>query len=248
MNNVHFELNATCLIQNLSFLRKHNCRTVVAELKCVLPNIKIYKDIVIQIAMLQFCNFQVTLLPNWVLELFNLVKALLGLVLQQEGVITSNRFTAVAPIWPLSWEPLYATGAALKSKKKRKKERKKTSSLALSLRGRRARWCLKWGESRGRSCTVPCFCSRHLRSGNSFFWSFFILLFIICPNCTYMQLFLVPYIFFVFCCSRRCLSMCKNCSKGPQVSGPSLSQLYHPEPVSPLKYDGIIMHITTGYI
>ena len=41
----------------------------------------------------------------------------------------------------------------------------------------------------------------------------------ICPNCSCTQLFLVPYSFFVFCCSRRCLSRCKHCStaaKGPR--------------------------------
>ena len=31
------------------------------------------------------------------------------------------------------------------------------------------------------------------------FWPFCILFFIICPNCTCMQLVLVPYSFFVFC-------------------------------------------------
>ena len=56
-----------------------------------------------------------------------------------------------------------------------------------------------------------------------FFWSFCILLSIICPNCQCMQLFLVPYCFFVFCFSRRCLSRCKHCGKGSRVSGPSLS-------------------------
>ena len=56
------------------------------------------------------------------------------------------------------------------------------------------------------------------------FWSLCIFLSIICPNCTYMQLFVVPYSFFVFCCSRRCLSRCKHGSKGFQVPGPSLSQ------------------------
>ena len=44
-------------------------------------------------------------------------------------------------------------------------------------------------------------------------------------NSTCMQLFLVPYSFFIFCCSRRGVSRCKNCStaaKGPRsqpVSG-----------------------------
>ena len=38
------------------------------------------------------------------------------------------------------------------------------------------------------------------------FCFFFILLSRICPICACMQLFLVPYNFFVFCCSRRRLS------------------------------------------
>ena len=59
------------------------------------------------------------------------------------------------------------------------------------------------------------------------FWSFRILLSIGCPNCTCTQLFLAPYYFFVFCCSRRCLSRCRRCSKGSQVPGPSLSQAEH---------------------
>ena len=51
---------------------------------------------------------------------------------------------------------------------------------------------------------------------------------IICPNYACIQLFLVPYSFFVFCCLRRCLSRCKLCNtaaKGPrsQVPGPNLS-------------------------
>ena len=50
----------------------------------------------------------------------------------------------------------------------------------------------------------------------------FCILFIICPNCACMQLFLVPYSF--FCCSRRLLSRCRHCSKGSQVLSPSLSQ------------------------
>ena len=50
-----------------------------------------------------------------------------------------------------------------------------------------------------------------------FFWSFCIFLSIICTNCTYMQLFLVPYDFFVFCCWKSHLPRCKRCSKGFQV-------------------------------
>ena len=70
-------------------------------------------------------------------------------------------------------------------------------------------------------------CPRSPTSASSwvlFFWYFCILLSIICPNCICMQLFLVSYSFFVFCCSRRHLSRCKHCSKGSQVPGPSLSQ------------------------
>ena len=50
------------------------------------------------------------------------------------------------------------------------------------------------------------------------FWLFCILWLIICPNCGCMQFFLVSCSFFVFCCSRRCLSRCQHSSQGPQVS------------------------------
>ena len=53
------------------------------------------------------------------------------------------------------------------------------------------------------------------------FLVFFYLLSRICPNCVSMQLFLVPYNFFAFCCSRKGVSRCKHCStaaKGPQVT------------------------------
>ena len=46
-------------------------------------------------------------------------------------------------------------------------------------------------------------------------WCFCILLFVIAFPC--VQLCLVPYNFFVFCCSRRCLSRCKHSYKGPWV-------------------------------
>ena len=48
------------------------------------------------------------------------------------------RPAAVAPIRPITWEPLYATGAALKRKKKKDRKRKKgrsyTASKTVSLR------------------------------------------------------------------------------------------------------------------
>ena len=51
-----------------------------------------------------------------------------------------------------------------------------------------------------------------LRKWQLSFFVFCIFLSIICPKYTCTQLFLVPYSFFVFCCSRRCLSRCKHCS------------------------------------
>ena len=48
------------------------------------------------------------------------------------------------------------------------------------------------------------------------FWPFCIL-FILCPSRACVQLFLVPYSFFIFHCSRRYLSRRKHCSNGSQV-------------------------------
>ena len=63
------------------------------------------------------------------------------------------------------------------------------------------------------ACSVSCFCSQHpvCAPGSSEVavgWGFLLLLFLsfcilwprICPNCAFVQLFLVPYSFFVFCC------------------------------------------------
>ena len=66
---------------------------------------------------------------------------------------------------------------------------------------------------------TPYFCSLLFRSGSWAFWVFLYLLSRICPNCTCMQLFLVPYSFFVLCSLRRGVSRCKHCStaaKGPR--------------------------------
>ena len=96
-------------------------------------------------------------------------------------------------------------------------------------------WFLKWGEGRdglgGLSASLVVLCagivSRTLlllqapQSG-SLFWSFGVLLFTVCPKCSYTQLFLVPYSFFIFCCLRRHLCRFKHCSKGFQVPVPSL--------------------------
>ena len=90
-----------------------------------------------------------------------------------------------------------------------------TGSLPRSLRVVRVR--VVQGSGRGVAqvvCLSPWWCYVG-------FWSFCIL-FIICPNCTCTQLFLVLCSFFVFCCSRR--PRCKHCSKGTWFPGPGLSQ------------------------
>ena len=72
-------------------------------------------------------------------------------------------------------------------------------------------------ECRGH-VQCPAFCCWLFRSGS---WAFFGLLYLlsrICPNCTCTQLFLVPYSFFVSCCSRSRLSRCKH--GRPAAEGP----------------------------
>ena len=71
---------------------------------------------------------------------------------------------------------------------------------------------------------VPCFYSWHcvfcswlFRSGVWVFWSSGILLSIIFPNWACTHLVFVLYNFIIFCCSKRCLSSCKHCSKRSQV-------------------------------
>ena len=66
-------------------------------------------------------------------------------------------------------------------------------------------------------------------SGRSDSWVFCILL-IIFPTCSYIQLFLVPYSFFVFCCSRRCLSRYKHFKW--RVPGSNLSYNLQPSPLA----------------
>ena len=100
-------------------------------------------------------------------------------------------------------------------------------------------WYLKWGEGRGRSVVrlqewlgwsahclaVHASCGVHVQypafisvsKWQLGFWSFCIL-FIICPNWAYTQLFLVPCSLFVFCCLRRCLSRYKHGSPSSQMA------------------------------
>ena len=49
--------------------------------------------------------------------------------LRSHAAVAVVQPAAVAPIQPLAWEPPYATGIALKSKKKKKKERKKINVI-----------------------------------------------------------------------------------------------------------------------
>ena len=55
---------------------------------------------------------------------------------------------------------------------------------------------------------TPCCCPQLFRSNSWSFGSFCFLLSRICLSWACAQLFLVPYSFFVFCCSRRHLSRC----------------------------------------
>ena len=66
------------------------------------------------------------------------------------------------------------------------------------------------------SCAVHCFCSGYLRNG-SLVLAFYILSLIIYPNCQCMQLFLVSYSFFIFCCSKRCFSTYKQSCKASHI-------------------------------
>ena len=77
-------------------------------------------------------------------------------------------------------------------------------------------WFLIWCGSRGRVRRVAQVVGPPPWWYCEGFWSFCILLVIICPTCLCTQ-FLVPYGFLVFCCSRRGVSRCKHCSKGSQV-------------------------------
>ena len=88
-------------------------------------------------------------------------------------------------------------------------------------------------SSRGE-CTIPDFAPNTLfssllfRSGSWILWSFCVVLSIICPNCPYVYLFVVPYHFFVFCCLRRHLSRRKHCSNWSR-SQPGTKVVWHLE-------------------
>ena len=143
-------------------------------------------------------------------------KALLGPLLQQGGEKTSSRFPCLLTLWFLFWG------------ESRGLSRGQAEEVAQVVCSPLWQCCVQG------SCTVPRFCSQHpafapgsseVAVGFCFFFVFFMLLYIICPNCACTQLFLVPYSFLTFCCLRRHLSRCQHCNKGSQVAGPSLSHI-----------------------
>ena len=78
-------------------------------------------------------------------------------------------------------------------------------------------WCCIQGARAVHTVFTPGF----FRSGNGVFWSFVSRVHNL-PRCTCTQLlFLVPYNFFVFCCSRRHLSGTSTASKGPLSQVPA---------------------------
>lgn len=110
----------------------------------------------------------------------------------------------------------------------------------LSEEGRES-WSLIWGEGSGQRgglgglptpLVVPgagvmhrsLLLLRYLTSGS---WVCDLLLLVIynLPNCTGVDLFLVPSHFFVFRCLEKCLSRCRHCGKRSQVPSPSPSQM-----------------------
>ena len=127
-------------------------------------------------------------------------KALVGLLRQQQGVITSSRFPCLLPEGDGKWAgSLYGVREGV--------------WLGVGLE----EW-LRWfvhlfgGDVCKLDVQYPTFAPKWLLG----FGSFCIFLSIICSNCVCMQLFVVLYNFFVFYCLRL-LSGCKYCSKGSQV-------------------------------
>ena len=72
-------------------------------------------------------------LVQWVKEPTLLVSSGVGCTCSSDPALLwlCCRLAAVAPVWPLAWEPPYAMGVALKSKNKNKKTQKTESQLHL---------------------------------------------------------------------------------------------------------------------
>ena len=140
-------------------------------------------------------------------------KVLLGPLLQQWGVRTSNRFPLLAHFPTAERDKLVPYmgkwGRGVQG---------------LSWRGGLGGTQPSRGIVCRRQAQYPVLAPSSSEAAVGVFWSFHILLSVICPQYTCLQVFLVPYSFFVFYCSRRCLSRCKRSRKGSQVPCLSLSQ------------------------
>ena len=89
-------------------------------------------------------------------------------------------------------------------------------------------WCVQGMCSTQLLLPTPRFCSRFFKSGSCVF----VVSVSFVQNLSQLpctQFFLVPRGFFVFCCSRRCVSRCKHCSTA--ANGPR-SQLVSPAALS----------------
>ena len=127
-----------------------------------------------------------------------------------------------------------------------REERQVKSSLAHSRKGES--WFLKWGEGRsgsvgarrglhGLPTPFVVLCAGIMQDTLLLLpepqkwqlgFGIFVSLFTVCATCSHMQLFLVSYSFFVFCCLRRCPGA-STAVKGPRSqpvsNGPSPAHL-----------------------
>lgn len=132
-------------------------------------------------------------------------KSLLGPLLQQWGVRPSNRFPYL--LTPRHGAPDSLCGARVGVHIEVRPERwhrwLPTALLVLSAGDMHSNLLL---------LPTPCFCLRPFRSGSGSFWVFLCLTAHNSPQlCVHIVIFSACS-FFVFCCSRRCLSSCKRCS------------------------------------
>ena len=77
------------------------------------------------------------------------------------------------------------------------------------------------------SCAVPCFSLGTSEVAVGFL--VFHILFPLCPSSCIHALISISYSFFVSCCSWRCLSRYKHCSKGSQPVSLPLLKTFHPQ-------------------
>ena len=135
-------------------------------------------------------------------------KALLGLPTAQRGGRTRNRFPCLLnpPDRRASWFLIYSL------------ERGEGCVQGSSQRGGLGGLLNPLVGLSAGSMHRTLFFLSSLQKWQLRFLVFLYLLSRICPNCQgFMQLFLVPYSYFVFYCWRRGVSRCMHCRKGSQV-------------------------------